>query len=761
MSQTKLLLQLVASLEEKELYEVAKAYLTNVDGYKNVIITNSSYDSGIDLKIVDNYEVQYQATVQAKQFEPKLMSDLKKAFDNVNEYGLPTKVKYFYSFPVAEEKVIEYRKFAKDKYGIFLELIEAKVLSQIATNYEEISSLLYSFAKLKVPMQESKFFADSKTKALYDLMSFGKSTDIKYNIMRCFVLNYLFNNKSTVVERDMVLAKLESHFNTTINKDYFNRFLNQLSTEKKIKIIKTSIELTEQEAERIGNVLESYKIEEALLINELSEILKRYGINDNIDVVISKLADIFESNYTSNLGELITRDGHGNSVTAATQRLRQALISFSSEDIKVDELIKELLLATDKNEILSRISAGQAYSKVNDPDRLQQYITRNINNKDIFIDTNVLINLLLVHYADVQTYKDYYYRTASEFLKFSSHYDLHLKTIRKYAIEITEMFKHALSIVPFSKLKVFDSLGGSGNILYKFYTHLKDSDQLDEEVKNFGDFLAEFKFTQNKGDQHFKSSIEYLLSSLNIEIDELAKEYQLGTAIDIINEDLRRNSKHKASHSVLNDALMFRRLADNDSDVNPVDPIFCTWDMSLMGARKMYFEYFENSTRWFMFTPSRLMDHYAMMNFQIRPGTVSNEVLSILSEEHKQMTQSLLMSMSVIINPETDAGLRHSNKIAQLREKEIVEVDAKPEVIHDNPSDATAIDIVLATIVKHYLNKSERLQILKQLFSKNEFVEPIGRYLAVQTDYYNKNNKLKENLIEEIDQILEGSIASK
>ncbi len=753
MSQSKLFLKLIESLEEKELYELAKLYLQEVDGYQNVIVTNSSYDSGIDLKTLEKYDVQYQATIQAKQIETKIKDDVAKAAKNVAERDLPNKVKYFYSHPISEGAVMDYKKLAKDKNGIFLEIIDAKVLAQIAENYDEISSFLYETAKLKVPAQQSKFFDDDKTKALYDLMSFGKSTDIKHNILKCFVLNFLFK-KDTMVSRETLLAELEVHFNTKIDINYFNRFLNKLSTEKKLKITGQNIYLTDEEKSRIGSVLEAYRMEEALLIKDLTAILEKYEIESNIDEIIVKLGDIYECNYTSNLDEFIWRESPVLTIAGATQQLRSVLSLNKLADFDADEAIKELLLATDNNEILSRISAGQAYSKVSDPDRLQQYILRNINNKDIFLDTNVMVYLILVHYQDVDSYKDYNYQVARELLRFRDKSALRFKTIRKYAIEVTDMFKNALSIVPFSKLPVFVSLGGSGNIFYKFFSHLQDNHLLEDETQTFGSFLAEFKFEENKEDIYLKSSIEYLLNSLGIEIVEL-DEYVLGTTIDIITEDLKANHKNKSHNSIVNDALMFQRLADKNSEINPIEPIFCTWDISLNGARKTFFEDFPNSTKWFMFTPSRLMDHYAMMNFQIRPGTVSNEVLSILSEDHKQMTQQLLISMSVIINPDNKVGLKHTNKINELRVKETFEVDAKLEIINEYMNESRPIDLIITTMVKHYLTNSGKLDTLKSLFTKDDYFETIGNFFLTHTDYINRNGRLKNSLIEEMDSIID------
>ena len=318
-----------------------------------------------------------------------------------------------------------------------------------------------------------------------------------------------------------------------------------------------------------------------------------------------------------------------------------------------------MIKIADSSEILPRIAAGQVYSKVSDPDRLQEYIKQNINNKTIFLDANVILYVILAHYDGETEYNNYFFRVANQFLKFAQANDLRLKTIRRYAIETAKIFQEALSLVPFSKTSLFDSLGGSSNPIYRFYTHLKDYHELRTDGLSFEAFLKEFAFSPRTGnDDNFKSSMEFLLESLGVEIEDFPP-YELGKTVEIINEELKENNRVKSYVAVNSDAIMFCRLADKSSVLNPLDPIFCTWDLSLIRARKRYFEYFPGCTQWFMFTPTRLMDHFSMMNFQIKPGTVSNELLSILDEQDmQQMTHTLLDSIKVVINPDNVVGLK-------------------------------------------------------------------------------------------------------
>ncbi len=760
MSQEKLFKTLISSLEEKELYKLARLYLTEVEGVENVIITNGPWDSGVDLA-GKNFESQYQATIQEKGFEDKLDKDLTKAKNNVDKFNLPNRVKYFYSFPLSNSTIFSLQKLSKQKFGIFLEIIEANKLAQIAVQYNALSDLLVSLNDLPKYQGESNFFKDSKVKAFYDLMSFGKSTDIKYSIVKCFVLNCILNTSR--ISKTQLLENLNQHFNSKINPDYFENFLRRLVFENKIRYTGIHIELTENEANRIHDVLENYKIEEAVLIRGVTEALTQVNNSANVDQIIIKLAQIYESNYSINMGEFTNRDSNITDFQSATNNLKTLLSSHCQKETDIDKLIKVLMTITDKSEILSRIAAGEVFSKVNDPERLEEYITKNINNKDIFLDTNIIIYALCVHYEHDADYDDYKYTIVKQLLTFVQENNLNLKTIRRYAIETTNYLKEALSIIPFTRLPKFESLGVSKNIFYKFYLHLKDNSLLREGITSFEAFLKEFKFHfgQGKNDSAFKSSMEFLLRSLQIEIEDIPDYYTAKTCNMII-EDLKMSGKKPKSHSaVLNDAIMFLRLGDPNVDINPIEPIFCTSDLSLIRARKVFFETFPNCTKWFMFTPTRLMDHFSMMNFRIKPGTVSTDVLAILDQDYsfQQMTHSLLDSILIIINPNNEVGLRYTNKLAELREKEILEVDNRPESFQDFGTEKTSIDLIFFTLFSNYITQKDqsRLTSFKLLFTQEQYFDDIFSLIAEEKKYVLEHSKTSDNLIAKMDEIIEKS----
>ena len=207
---------------------------------------------------------------------------------------------------------------------------------------------------------------------------------------------------------------------------------------------------------------------------------------------------------------------------------------------------------------------------------------------------------------------------------------------------------------------------------------------------------------------------------------------------------------------------MLMRLGDEDVDINPIDPIFCTWDISLLRARKIFFREFPNCTKWLMYTPSRLMDNYSMMNFQIKQGTLSNEVLSILDEDFsfQAKTQSLLDTILVIINPEDEVGLKYTNALAELRQKEIVQINHKPEGIPEEGPETNAVDIIFYGLFTNYVMKGEEVifNSFKSIFTKQDLFDEVFAVLNNEITYVTSNGIVSQKLYTKMDELIEKSI---
>lgn len=751
MSQKNKYTPIIALLNETQLDNVAKYYLSDIEDFDFLLKITSG-----DSKKVENLSkdaIQYLISIKKFDFKTELLELMGVAQANIQNYQLGKKVYVFCKISIEPIDSIQIKKEIKEKFNIILNLIDSTELTAIAEIHDTVSEMLLEFSGIKNYEIESNFLNDEKSKTFYDLMSFGTSTDIKYNIIKAFVLNHLFGIDFT--SKSEVLSKINEHFNSKIDANYFEHFLNKLRTEKKITIVEENISLLNGEKTRINNVLENYKIEVGALIKSLTDVLKDYNLEKSVDEFIIQLSEIDESSYKINLSEFTKNNSNISDFNTSVKRLKKFIENKIGRSIKNNELLGRLMEVVENSDLLPKIAAGRFYSKVNNPDEFQTYINQNINNKDIFLDTNVLIYLACVTYNEDAYFDDYKYKEARQFYKFAKKNNLKLKTVRRYVMELAGIFKEALSIIPFTKLPVFEAMGGSKNILYRFYNDLKEDDFLDKKDLSFEEFLKEFRCEIKKNDPSFQYSeqMKYILSSLGIEIEE--QEYEdISRELDVIQSE----SKNKSHFSAISDAKMFKRLGDEDVSVNPIDPIFCTWDNSLFSARNKYFKECPSCTKWFMFTPYRLMDHYAMMNFKLKLGSISNEVLSIMEEDYgfQKKAQSLLDSMITIVNPENKVGLLYTNKLAELRKEEIIQVNHKTEGVADSTVDSKPVDIVFNGIFKYYFfnNDSEKLNSIKDIFTKEEYFEEVFGLIKDETESISTTNDVRPELFQKLDAII-------
>lgn len=758
MSKQTLLINMVQSLNSTELDEFAVCYLREVDGIQNILKCDGPYDSGLDVRDFNfsDIESQYQATItKISRFESKLKSDLKKARKNVDNYNLPSKVKYFYSQALTPNKILEYRKLAKQEYDLNLEILDASVLAASTEVYNLLNSLLIQASGIESLNTENEFFDDPRVKAFYDLVSVGTATDLKYSIVNSYIINFLFNNGPT--SKSEIQDEINAQFDTKLNQEYFESIINRMKSEQKIeRIDNENINITEEEKERLNGVLGEFALNEKQLIKEIKESLNRYELEEKIDETIVWLSDLYVRNYSINLEEFRLRKSSGiNELEATAENFVKFFEKFDLTTLESEELVKSLIDIADKYDILPRIAIGHVFSNVTDPDQLEGFIQTNHTNNQIFLDANVIINLLLVNYEPNAEFSDYQYNVANQFVNFSSQSGLNLKTTVGYAKEVTNIFKYSLSLVPFTKLPYFESLGKTDDRLYNFYLHLKDWEKLDSDIMTFESFLEEFNFRLKDlvNESNFKSQIEYLLSSLNIEIDESYPKYNLSPAKQAINEALRMKFRRKTDFAVKNDAIMFSRLGDSNVEINPIDPIFCTWDSVLMNARKHYFEDNPNCTKWFMYTPTRLMDHFSMMDLKVRKGCLSKEVLTILDSDYEfqEKTRTLLDSAKFIIDPKGKVGIKYANKLATIRRNEIAKV--KFDTIPEETNDSIPIDNIFYKLILHYADSdSYELSDLKMLFSIEEKFDDIINLLEAETEHYKAHADIRQGFFESIDE---------
>ncbi|WP_452602697.1 hypothetical protein [Pontimicrobium sp. MEBiC06410] len=769
MSLDNLLLENIKALKKPEFDEVVRLYLSEVYNYKRIINTDGKNDGGNDIRVFDIQGVrnQYQLTVQKSNFESKLNEDLDKAKKNHKNHGFSNSLIFFYSKPLTNVKRDELIRKALLNYGIILILIEAKQISQeSAFDYPAIAELIFKLNKINITSSQKDVFGkdDEKYKMLYDLISFGSAVDIKGDLIKSYILHLLLIEKDELPKLE-VYERIDKYFKTVGVKSYYDNIINNLSSNSKIKVTNNRIKLTDEEKERLENVIKKFELTENLFVISIEKKLKEKGINGKTKEVINALKKVYDTNYAVNIREIDTRDSDTTSFEKETKSFKKFLQKISNTK-NVNELLEDLFSICESNDFIQKISAGNFFSKVTRPENMQRFASLYKSGlTQIYLDTQILLRSICVSFNPKLQFESPFLRSTRNLINYSEKNNLNLSTSKDYAYEVINHFKNALNLVPFTKFDKYQSLGKSKNVFFQFYEVLNENNFIDENVtyEGFLEILG-FRYKSHNGSNNYFNKVKYLLNASGIEIIDFPRKYSIGDAVRFFEaKDGAGMNRKKKQQAVTYDSRMLEFLADDNVDVHPIDPIFITWDKTFFKVRKEYFKENRSCTKWFMFTPSKFISNHSLLNFEVEPECITTEILSILDEDSDfvQQTQSLLDSINSIINFDDEVGIEYINKLNNLRDKEIKRVDEQPEFpanASDKPDERPiVIDLIFFRLTNHFNKDKSLFDDYKNLFTNKEHLDSFINIISNEIDYYQANGKLNNKLISNISALVEKS----
>lgn len=636
----------------------------------------------------------------------------------------------------------EYQKKAKADYGINLYIVDANQIAEEADERIELQKVIYDSSGLSDFNSKNSIFDEKEKNLLYDLVSFGKSADIKLQIVEAYILQLIYCSND--IPQEKLIENCKQHFKTQENKQFYDKLLNRLRAEKKIIIANSQVKLTDKEKDSIKERYELINVDESIFIAGIDEILKRYEQSDKLEEYIFALKSIYSKNYNNSLSEGIAdKDLHylSRDFTNFIER-NLDLSRFSGKSLSID-----LFNFCDENKFLQKLCASKVFSEKTNLNRLENYIQ---TQKRLFIDTTIALYLLCFYFKPKSTYTNYYYKIATDLFNMCRNNNIKLYITDNYLKEVQTHVREAINLCPFTNLPNFDKLGEPRNIFYKFYINLKRESLVDG---SFETFLYSCNFQETYQTLNINNvQTEKHLKDLGIIIQRIENEYDLEYSKKIIEEQQLEDGRKKTNFGLNNDAIMLEYLSDNDVDIHPLKPIFITWDRTFFAIYKKYFAQKPEAQRWLLFTPSQIIDYYALVNFSIDSETVSRELLAILSDEIIQNTHTLLDSLMIILNPNDEIGLEYTNRLAKMRDEQIYY--PKPVTrMNDELEGKLVIDDVFYKLTKYYIQTSN-LEMFKRIFTKKECIDDVMKIIEYAIQSSREMNKFDENIFESFNKII-------
>lgn len=634
-------------------------------------------------------------------------------------------------------------------YGINLVILDAKRIAAQAQNNPELYKSILANSGYDTISVKTKDISD-KDKLFYDLVGFGEAADVKLKIVEAYILQCLYDEGS--LAKDELISKCMCKFRSSENEQFYSKLLNRLhSRENRISYDHSAMlyKLTENEFLKISDATKKNNLDESLFLSSIKKVLEDYHQEKDLEEYINLLY----SSYIHSFELRLSQDSQ-NTIEDA-----KSIVHFATQQLKDESIAKamveEMLKICDENKYIQRNCAGKVFSSTIDIDTLKNYAD---NKKRVFVDTTLPLHMLCFFNHPVKDVKNYYYVLSCSMIEFCKKRNIQLYMTRTYFKEVVYHVKEAINLIPYSQIPGIEQLGGSKNVFYNFYYHLRRLGKL-EDLTYF-DYLNEMKFRYYPMPGTLEQELELQLNNIGIRIIDVSKKYDIDNTRKLLDLELIATGKNKSQFGLNDDAIMMCFLADRDIETHPIDPIFVTWDRTLFKVMPSFFDHNPLAQRWMQFTPSQFIDRYSLLTFSVNEETISKEMLAMLSGDIEERTNSLLDSLSLILNPDDQMGRKYIDKLAAMKDNKIYITNRKSDAPQEEMLD-DSLDSFMNSLTTHYKKTEKGLSRLKCLFSKAELMDDVIKVIADNIKEYQVNKKFLDTMYTSFDELIQINIIQK
>lgn len=531
---------------------------------------------------------------------------------------------------------------------------------------------------------------------IYDFINYGSSSNqIRGRIVDSYILDFVFKAGGAVQQKELVKA-VGVFTKQSLTESAIDGIIGQLVPYKlqyESKSKKT-LELKEEECERIRDAYRNYQMLRNRLITDIGDLLDGYGMKGKTQIVYEHLKDLFERNCHSII-TMISKENSSkgnNESEEFVNEFKRFLKDNGCPDGKLNEVFESLMRICTMNEVLVNIALGKNFIRMSIPDAFVNELKE--WDKLVYLDTQLLL-YVLCKYDDFIPFK-----TSPSFQIVKGLLDaasqnphIHLVTINEYVSEIAYHMQRALQLVPFDDIYHDCRIQLSNNVFYSYYYYLKENDMLNEGIDSLADFLDEmFGLTyddllEGNFDIKYYSYVKELLEEeYGIKVEDAPRfvERELNGSKKIFEMAvMARREENRPDISIRRDAIMGLCLFNNSHNAAS-QPFFLTWDKSFDNYRKDYMKLNrkQDSIEWHLFSPARFVNHLNLMSMNINVDVITEDLISIIEDKGtSDNCKRVILCMSSIFDK---IGIRSRQQKRQysrivFNETEFPENTANPE----------------------------------------------------------------------------------
>ncbi|WP_416441267.1 hypothetical protein ACH3O9_13395 [Leeuwenhoekiella sp. A16] len=756
----------IAGLTKDQFDIFIKAFIKNFWKVDAVVITDGKGDGGIDVKIFEDKKerkIPLQITID-KNVYVKLEKDLVKISSLTEKHGYSNTFYFYYSRGASEGKVIELVDKAREDYSLELKVFDNKAIASYLDrpdyflSRETLRNFLGGF------VQDEDSYFDENQKLYFDYLSYADdSKELKERFITSFILNELYKSNDVSISIQDLINRINDEFEINVSKQYCDRLIQNLfSTQKIEKVNNDNYKLSENESKNIKIIRENSELLERDFSSKLQIIINDSASVIEIRKLIDRLKAIFISQNKIDLNEI--SNGYDEEDSIKEIRDFYDYVNDSFDDKNLSKLfIEQVFDLCTKNNFLAKISAGKLYKDLINNPEFSAYARR--NKKEVFLDTPILIYLLLVMKEPDYNYDNYKFKIAKELFELivvkekSACYN----TTQLYITELADHFQSAIRLLPIQELGLFESLGGSNNEILNLYMALKEEGLTD---MSFRKYLESFGLSINRVEndeskEYLKQIFYKIFKDNHIQIDDVPpynRDYKTRKDYERIEKTLgdvySRSDVERRPRSLLFDSLFFFHINNLDEII---DPTVLTWDKTFQEFRKEFHPKNPNFSYWHLFTPGKFIDHMSLLKFKINSKAITNEVLSMIESEYEVVkgVRKLSDTLTSIIDLKSARGISLSKGLADIRDTYIYQINREhDEKIISNEN--LPVDDVLTNLIGYYSDE-------KGKYNFNDFIDSLKidsvidellKLMSYENSYHLEYGRLSNDYKAKYDEII-------
>lgn len=748
-------IQLVKVLNGDKLLEFAKKFFVNKYKGNGVTIEECEWENSYILTILRNSS-EIKRFIHISGVTEDLKSFIESNIANIAEHSNSRVFRRLECFCLSQiedkESLIEKADF---DFGVTLEIIDIDVLRDYIEREKNLRDFLTSDIST-FSTQPRKF--DQKDKLLYDLFATGnKIADLKNSFISSYIQYYLFElgPQSVVDLKNNLYNPLPN-----LSSRAFDDAIDQCRTDGIIHFSDGKYDLTEDCRTRLEELRALTIATEDRLLKQFEECLEKYNLKDISHFILDKILELYKALNNSELATL----NHQNDSDLAEKRLVlelfDLLIHRGIDKTIANSIVQDILTIISDSDYLSKVSATTLFTSLFNSDSLDQYL--GMQKRIVFIDTQVLMQLICVEYQDVP-YEDSLYeagRILLQQLEDSENY-LCLFTTSDYIREISNHLFEAYNLKRFVDLPYIKDFGPSKNIFYNFYLYLNELN--DNDFSCYEDYIEDLLNTDLPLPNNYPDFVAIadklvidLLNSIGITIKPINPPTNLTSLRR--DYDILLGNHPKKNKARENDVLCMYYLSDQTNFINNEtrlieEPYFITLDTTILPMRKKLVDNYQRSY-WYIYPPLKFANRLSIMNLKLNSKNINYDIICMAETNFKASyeTISMLDIMSKFFKKDEIGNKKLPRLLAQMKAEERNSDHLRD--YSDNNHNNLPIDVVLNDIHKHYRNLGiSYLDNISRLFEIDELSDTIFNLLKSACNKVLQNNRVEDGLFKELDKL--------